>query len=42
MRLKHLVIALPAALFALGSSAATAGQVVDEAGVVTWSTDKWN
>jgi hypothetical protein len=42
MTLKRLFIALLTAPFVLGGGAANAGQAVDEAGVVTCSTDKWN
>ena len=42
MNLKHLFIAVPAALLILGNGAANAGQTINEAGTVACATDKWN
>ena len=41
MKLKHLLIAMPAALLA-GSGLAQAGQTIDEAGVIVCVNDKWD
>src|SRR5687767_8777141 len=41
MKLKHLFIAMPAALLA-GSGLAQAGQTIDEAGVIVCVNDKWD
>ena len=42
MNPKHLFIAVPAALFILGSGAAIAGQTNNEAGAIACVNDKWN
>ena len=42
MHLKHLFIAVPAALLILGSGAANAGQTINEAGALTCLNDKWD
>ena len=42
MNLKHLFIAVPAALLILGSGAANAGQTINEAGALTCLNDKWD
>ena len=40
MNLKHLVVAVPAALIILGSGTANAGQTINEAGALACVTDK--
>ncbi len=42
MNLKHLFIAVPAALLILGSGAANAGQTINEAGALACVIDKWD
>jgi hypothetical protein len=42
MKLKHLLVAVPAALLILGSAAANAGKTIDEEGPIVCATDKWN
>ncbi len=42
MNLKHLFIAVPAALLVLGSGAANAGQTINEAGAIACVNDKWD
>ena len=42
MKLKHLFIAVPAALFMLGNGAANAGETINEAGAIVCVTDKWD
>jgi len=42
MNLKQLFVAVPAALFILGSGAANAGKTIDEAGALACVTDKWD
>ena len=42
MNRKTLLIALPAALFVLGSGAANAGQTINEAGALACVNDKWD
>ncbi len=42
MNRKTLLIALPAALFVLGSGAANAGQTITEAGAIACVNDKWD
>jgi hypothetical protein len=42
MTLKHMFIAVPAALLILGVGAANAGQSIDEAGVTVCVNDKWD
>jgi hypothetical protein len=42
MTLKHLFVAVPAALFILGSGAANAGETINEAGVIVCVNDKWD
>jgi hypothetical protein len=42
MNLKQLFVAVPAALFCLGSGAASADQTVDVAGTIACTMDKWN
>ena len=42
MHLKHLFIAVPAALLILGSGAANAAQTINEAGALTCLNDKWD
>ena len=42
MNPKHLFIAVPAALFILGSGAANAAETINEAGAIVCVTDKWD
>jgi hypothetical protein len=42
MSAKQLFIAVPAALFILGSGTANAGETINEAGALAGVTDKWN
>ncbi len=42
MNTKHLFVALPAALFVLGSGAASAGQTIDDTGAIACINDKWD
>ena len=42
MNLKHLFVAVPAALIILGSGTANAGQTINEAGALAGVTDKWD
>ena len=42
MKLKHLFVAVPAALLVLGSGAANAGETVNEAGTLACVNDKWD
>ncbi len=42
MNLKHLFVAVPAALLMLGNGVANAGKTVDEAGALGCVVDKWN
>jgi hypothetical protein len=39
---RQLFVAVPTALFVLGSGAAIAGQTVNEAGVIVCVNDKWD
>jgi len=42
MNLKHLFVAMPAALCILGNWTANAGQTINEAGALACVTDKWD
>lgn len=42
MYFKELLVAVPAALFILGLGAASAGQTINEVGVLVCATDKWD
>ena len=42
MNLKHIFVASTAALFILGSGAASAGQTINEAGAIACVNDKWD
>lgn len=42
MKLKHLFVAVPAALFVLGSGAANADETVNAAGALACANDKWD
>jgi hypothetical protein len=42
MKLAHLLAAVPAALFILGSGTANAGQTINDVGTIACVTDKWN
>ena len=42
MNAKRIFVAVPAALLILGSSAANAGETINEAGAVAGVVDKWN
>ncbi len=42
MNLKHLFVAVPAALLILGNGAANAGQTINEAGALACVNDKWD
>ena len=42
MNLKQLFVALPAALFILGSGVANAGETINDAGAMACVTDKWD
>ena len=42
MNLKHLFVAVPAALLVLSSGAANAGETINEAGAIACINDKWD
>ena len=42
MNLKHLSVAVPAALIMLGNGTANAGQTINEVGALACVTDKWD
>jgi hypothetical protein len=42
MKLKHLFVAVPAALLILGSGTANAGETINQAGALACVTDKWD
>ena len=42
MNLKHLIVAVPAALCISGNGTANAGQTINEAGVIVCVNDKWD
>ena len=42
MNLKPLFVAVPTALFILGSGTANAGNTVDDAGAIACVNDKWD
>src|SRR5262245_1995360 len=42
MNLKQLLVAVPAALFVLGSEATNAGEIINEAGAAAGVVDRWN
>ena len=42
MDFRRLFVAIPAALFVLGSGAATAGETINEAGTIACINDKWD
>ena len=42
MNLRHLFVAVAAALFIFGSGAANAGETINEAGALAGVVDKWN
>ena len=42
MSIKHLFVAIPAALFILGSGTANAGETINEVGTLACVNDKWD
>ena len=42
MNLKHVFIAVPAALLILGNGAANAGQTINDVGAIACVNDKWD
>src|SRR5262245_29537594 len=42
MKVKHLLLIVPPALFILGSGAANAGQTINEVGAIACVNDKWD
>ena len=42
MNLKHLIVAVPAALCIPGNGTANAGQTINEVGALACVTDKWD